>query len=101
MTDITYQPTIAEEDILLVLKQEHRANTQLVCNRTRFEKPVVRDSLQTLESHDWIKEVADDLYEFVDDPRGPQDRIDPSSAPNKETQTAPIEPLENEEQNEN
>jgi hypothetical protein len=100
MIDTTYEPTITEEDVLLVLKQENRANPQLVCERTRFDENEVRESLQTLESHSWIREVTNDLYEFVDDPRGRQNRIDPSSAPSEQTQTAPIDPSQREETDE-
>lgn len=100
MIDITYEPSIPEETVLLVIKQENRVNTQLVCERARFDEDQVRDGLQNLESHGWVAKVTDDLYEFVDDPRGPKDRMDPSSDPNKETQTAPIEPVADEENDE-
>lgn len=94
MTDITYEPSITEEEVLLVVAQERRVNSRLVCERTRFEKDAVDDALQTLASHGWIDEITDDLYEFVDDPRSPGARISGIPDPNEKTQTAPIDPTE-------
>ncbi len=92
MVDITYKPTPTEDEVLLVVKQEERVNSKRVCDRTNYDPAMVSECLETLVSHGWVTEVTDDLYEFVDDPRGSDSRIKPGMDPNKNTQTAPIDP---------
>lgn len=94
MVDITYNPTPKEDEILLVLKQESRVNTQRICDRTDYNRDTVAEGIENLLTHGWIAEITEDLYEFVDDPRGEKARLKPGVDPNKETQTSPIDPTE-------
>jgi DNA-binding IclR family transcriptional regulator len=92
MVDITYEPSSTEDEVLLVVKQEERVNTQRVHDRTAYDPAEVSDCLETLVSHGWVQEVTTDLYEFVDDPRETDTRLEQGMDINEDTQTAPIDP---------
>lgn len=66
-----FAPTEQQEDVLTVLKDEHRANPLRVRHATNMEKQRVNDALGGLVDAGWVRHVNQGLYEFVEDPREP------------------------------
>ena len=61
-----------EEDVLVVMREEGRANPYLIRQRTGHDKGAVNTALSRLTSAGWVRKVTRGLYEFVDDPRTDQ-----------------------------
>lgn len=95
MVDTEYEPTESEEIVLDVIVEERRVNPHLLSEETDLDEETMDTALDALTSAGWVRTVTRGLYEFVADPRDGDsvERGIPDTS-NKETQTAPIEPVE-------
>ncbi len=69
MVDKNFKPSENQEKVLRALKEENRANPQLIKEKTGIEEQKIKEALTALRVAGWIKKVTDGLYDFTDDPR--------------------------------
>lgn len=69
MVNPEFEPEEIDEQVLDVLRDEHRANPYRIREQTQLGKGEINTSLVRLTSAGWVRKVTRGLYEFVDDPR--------------------------------
>lgn len=74
MVNEEYEPTRNEEWILDVL-EEGRANPKHLKNRTGLNDQQVNYSLHQLMAAGWVRKITTGLYELERDPRGGNSRV--------------------------
>jgi DNA-binding MarR family transcriptional regulator len=90
MTDAKPELTPAERTVLDVLAEERRVNLHLLREQTGLDEDSITTALNSLLSADLVRKVTTELYEFVDHVEGGTRGI--PEIPNKDNQTAPINP---------
>lgn len=69
MVDEKFKPSENQEKILRALKEENRANPQLIKEKTGIEEQKIKEGLTALRVAGWIRKVTEGLYDFTEDPR--------------------------------
>ena len=69
MVDEKFKPSENQEKILRALKEEDRANPQLIKEKTGIEEQKIKEGLTALRVACWIRKVTEGLYDFTEDPR--------------------------------
>lgn len=64
-----FQPSTNQEQVLGVLKEEHRANPKRIQEVTGLKRQRINEALGRLEAAGWVRQVTRGLYEFNEDPR--------------------------------
>lgn len=93
----------AEADVLECILDEQRVNTQLISERTTLSFAEIETALEQLISEGLVERVTEDLYEIDEGSRGQlrdAARYQGIPDPNPDTQTAPIDPTDVEEEDE-
>lgn len=95
MVDTEDELTEAEKAVIDVVADEGRVNSHLVCERTDFDEETVETALNRLASSKRVKKVACGLFDYIGDKRDDTEKARGiPEIPNKDNQTAPIDPTE-------
>jgi hypothetical protein len=103
MTKKHHELTAAEREVLERMTDERRVNTQLLSEVTSLDRETVETVLADLSSAGLIQEVTTDLYEISKTTKLEEDRVVQKGIPdpNPDTQTAPIDPTDIEDRDDN
>jgi hypothetical protein len=103
MTDTRHELSAAEREVLEAIADQSRVNTQLLLEMTSLQSATIEPIVDDLLSAGLIREITTDLYEMSEAASLEDDAVVHKGIPdpNPDTQTAPIDPTDFEENGDN